>query len=109
MPYFADIDTLDALDDAYRAKAKELHPDLHGGSAEYTERFQEMQAEYLQRKHDIENPQPKPIAAQKFKRSIKRVPATRKQKQRIVKHGSKFAGAVIETFAANLLGNLFGK
>lgn len=31
---------------AYRKRSKQLHPDLHNGSAYYTERFKELQAAY---------------------------------------------------------------
>lgn len=106
--YFDGITTIDELEQSYRKIAFELHPDRNGGTEESTIKFQAMQAEYLQRKEDIVNPKPKPVEARKFKRKMT-IKATPKQKAKIVKHGSKFVGAVAETFVANALGNIFGK
>lgn len=108
MPHFDNITTLDELENAYRKVAFEIHPDRNGGTDEATAEFQAMQAEYMQRKEDIVNPKPKPVAAQKFKRGLK-IKATPKQKAKIVKHGSKFVGAVAETLVGNVLGNIFGR
>jgi curved DNA-binding protein CbpA len=38
--------TLDEIKQAFRRKAKETHPDLHGGSAEYAKRFREVAEAY---------------------------------------------------------------